>query len=855
MGLVHYRRKRHFDRSPEPQGGRPGAGALRFVVQKHDASRLHYDFRLELDGVLKSWAVPKGPSLNPQDKRLAVLVEDHPLDYRTFEGTIPAGNYGAGTVMVWDEGTFRCGADADWRASARALRDGLARGRVSFVVEGHKLRGEFSLVRLARGKDNEWLLLKKRDEWAGQQDVTASDRSVTTGRRLDEITRGLKGRRRPTYAGSAGAKNGHRERRAKRRPDKALPPGKVRPMLATLVREPFDRPGWLFEVKWDGYRAIAEVGRRGVALYSRNHHSFASRFRPLVDALARLGHDAVLDGEVVAVDERGRGRFQLLQNYQKTGRGDLRYYAFDLLKLDGRDLRGLPLRERKARLAGLLDGLPGVFVSEHVEGRGVAFFEAARQQGLEGVVAKDGDSPYREGVRGAEWLKVKTHGRQEAVIGGFTEPRGSRKGLGALLLGVYDGKKLVYIGHTGGGLTAAGLGDLRARLDPLVRKKCPFATTPKPNAPVHWVKPSLVCEVSFQEWTDEGILRQPIFQGLREDKAARAVRREVAVSPAAVSSGTATSGRRPPSRVLVREPARGGRKSPVGVPVTHPDKVYWPEEGYTKGELIAYYREVAPVILPYLRDRPESLHRHPNGAAGKSFFQKDVSRQPPPAPVQTVSVPGASGGGTVRYALCQDEASLVYLANLGCIELNPWHSRVASFDRPDYLVIDLDPRDVPFDRVVEAAVAVRKTLDRAGAECLCKTSGKRGLHVVVPLGARYDYEQAKQFAELIALRVHGELPGTTSLVRSPAQRRRRVYLDFLQNRRGQTLAAPYCARPYPGATVSTPLAWREVKKGLDPSAFTIKRLARRLEKVGDLWAPVLGEGVDLAECLERLSGP
>jgi bifunctional non-homologous end joining protein LigD len=569
----------------------------------------------------------------------------------------------------------------------------------------------------------------------------------------------------------------------------------------------------------------------------------------------------VLDGEVVAVDQEGRSRFQLLQNYQKTGEGRLLYYVFDLLYLDGRDLRGVPLRDRKHRLGELLANLPNVRLSEHVEGRGIAFFNAAVAQGLEGVVAKDGESTYREGFRGGDWLKIKTRQRQEAVICGYTEPRGSRQHLGALILGVYDGKELVYVGHTGGGFDAQGLADVRSKLAPLRRKSCPFRKKPPTNAAAHWVAPKLVCEVAFQEWTDDGIMRQPIFVGLREDKAAHGVHREKPKPASASAAGTDGVKRKTGGRSMARReriksavPEHKGAASSGHPALTNLDKLYWPEEGITKGDLIAYYREVAPVLLPYLHDRPQSLHRHPNGVGGKSFFQKDVSRQPPPAWVQTVDIPSESVGKELKYLLCQDEAALLYLVNLGCIELNPWNSRVGSLDRPDYLVIDLDPEDIPFARVIEAALAVRRTLEDAGAECLCKTSGKRGLHLFVPLGARYDDEPARRFAEIVANLVNGQLPRTTSIVRSPAQRQHRVYLDFLQNRRGQTLAAPYSARPFAGATVSTPLQWQEVKKGLDPARFTIHTLPRRIAKVGDLWTPVLGKGIDLEDCLARLAG-
>jgi bifunctional non-homologous end joining protein LigD len=692
----------------------------------------------------------------------------------------------------------------------------LAAGRLSIVLHGRKLRGEFSLVKLKRGEENAWLLMKKHDAFATTDDVTADERSVQSGLTLDEVGR------KPVRA----------KRASRVKKSAANMPHEIQPMLATLVDEPFDRAGWLFEVKWDGYRAIAEIDSDDVRLYSRNHKSFADKFAPVVDALNNLGHNAVLDGEIVVLDREGKSRFQLIQNYQKTGKGNLVYYVFDLLYLDGKDLRSLPLTERKARLRKLLGRNPGIIhFSDHIESRGKEFFEAAVKAGMEGIIGKDGASQYVEGKRTDSWVKIKTRQRQEAVIGGFTAPRGRRVGIGALVLGVYQGSNLVYIGHTGGGLDDAGLTDLRERLDALVRDTCPFKTVPKTNAPVQWVEPQLVCEVEFHEWTDDGRMRQPIFVGLREDKPAREVRRE---QPVHIDNGDV-------------------EKADAEPKLTNLDKVYWPKEGYTKGDLIAYYREVAPVILPHLRDRPMSLNRHPDGIEGDNFFQKDVSHRPPPPWVETATIAAETARKNVTYVVCQNERTLLYLANLGCIELNPWLSRVGSVDRPDFLVIDLDPEDLPFSRVIEAAITVHKLLDRAGVEHLCKTSGKRGLHICVPLGARYDYEVARQFAQVVANIVHQQLPKSTSVVRSPALRRNRIYLDYLQNSRGQTLAAPYSVRPAPGAPVSTPLKWNEVRRGLDPAKFTIRTTASRLEKHGDLWVTVLDHRVDLEASLERLT--
>jgi bifunctional non-homologous end joining protein LigD len=640
---------------------------------------------------------------------------------------------------------------------------------------------------------------------------------------------------------------------------KGMPPAYIKPMLATSVDEPFDRDGWVFEIKWDGYRAIADVSKRGVRLYSRNQLSFAERYRPLLEPLRELDQEAVLDGEIVVLDQQGRSEFQQLQNYQKTGQGAMVYYVFDLIYLDGHDLKSLPLLERKRFLHQLVHGAGLIRVSEHVEKHGIAFFQAVTAQGLEGIVAKDSSSHYWPAARSSSWLKIKGRKRQEAVIGGFTRPRRSRAHFGSLVLGVYEGDDLVYVGHSGSGFTRQSLADMHSRLQPLIQKECPFREKPPTNEPAEWVQPLLVCEVAFAEWTQDGNMRQPIFQGLREDKPARQVRREVAEPTQAVlseASGESMKSKTPQTSPRRAPGANSGRDLQIdgqAVHVTNLGKVYWPEDGYTKGDLIEYYRTIAPIMVPYLKDRPESLHRHPNGIGAKSFFQKDAGGQAPDW-IQVAPVRSDSGGKVIHYLVCQNSAALVYLANLGCIEINPWSSRLTALDRPDFLIIDLDPEDVPFDGVVQTALVVRKVLERIDAPSCCKTSGKRGMHIYVPLGARYTYPQGRQFAEIIANVVRAELPDLTSVVRSPAQRQKRVYLDFLQNAEGQTLAAPYSVRPSAGATVSTPLRWSEVKRGLDPRKYTIRTIPKRLDKVGDLWAPVLGPGIDLNRSLAALAG-
>lgn len=619
-------------------------------------------------------------------------------------------------------------------------------------------------------------------------------------------------------------------------------------MLATLVKEPFNRSGWLYEIKWDGYRAIGEVRKGAVRLYSRNGIDFSDRYGPVVEELASLGRDAVLDGEIVAVDETGKSDFQRLQQYHTTGRGSLVYYVFDILHLDGRDLTGLPLTRRKEVLAAFVQGGERVRLSEHVDRDGCGFFRAAEEQGLEGIIAKDGASPYQPGCRSDAWLKVKTGHRQEAVIGGFTAPRGSRKGFGALVLGVYEDGKFRYVGHTGTGFGQRMLDETYRRLHRLRRKTSPFADEPKTNAPVTWVQPKLVCEIAFSEWTGDGRMRQPVFVGFREDKPAKEVRRESGQPAEAVLEDDGSAGGSASKAADEKVESISGHR----VKLTHLGKVFWPEERITKGDVIAYYRDVSSLILPYLRDRPQSLHRHPNGIEGSSFYQKDVGDQPP-GWVKTKKIFSESNKKHLTWLLCQDEATLAYLANLGCIELNPWHSRANKLERPDYLLIDLDAKTCGFDTVVHVAQAVRKVFEELGLPSYPKTSGKSGMHICLPLGARYDYEQSKQFAELLMHFVHERLPDITSLERKPEKRKRKVYLDFLQNRKGQTMAAAYCLRPVPGATVSTPLEWSEVRKGLDPKRFTVGTIGKRLERKGDLWSGVLGKGVNLAKALDALS--
>jgi bifunctional non-homologous end joining protein LigD len=617
-------------------------------------------------------------------------------------------------------------------------------------------------------------------------------------------------------------------------------PHKIRPMLATLVDEPFDNPSWIYEIKHDGYRAIAEINDGNVELYSRNLNSFNEKFSPVVKSLSTLNYDMILDGEIVVLDNEGRSKFQLIQNYQRTGKGNLVYYIFDLLYYDGYDLRDLPLLKRKELLQKVLPSLKNIKYSDHIFEHGEEFYMAAQANELEGIIAKYSNSCYLTDKRSREWLKMKVHQQQEALICGFTAPKGSRSNFGALILGVYKDKELIYIGHTGGGFNEKDLASIRKRLDPLITEKSPFREKIKTNTKVTWVKPQVVCEVSFSEWTDEGIMRHPIFLGIREDKKPQEIQMEI------------------PADINPEEPEKNGQDMENEITVnrhkvklTNLDKIYWPDEKYTKGDLVNYYREAARYILPYLKDRPESLLRHPNGINGKSFFQKNIELTPPEW-VKTQKIFSEHNDDYINYLICNNEATLIFMANLGCIEINPWFSRTQALENPDYLVIDLDPEEIEFEKVIESALNVKEALDMAGAKSFCKTSGATGMHVYVPLKARYDYDVAKEFAHLIGKIVHGWIPGFTSLERSPAKRKHKVYLDYLQNRKGQTLAAPYSVRPKPGATVSTPLKWEEVKPGLHPSDFTIKNIFKRLNKTGDLFKGVLGAGTDIKKCIRNL---
>jgi bifunctional non-homologous end joining protein LigD len=891
MALTKYKQKRSPSKTPEPMGGKPTDSSLRFVVQKHAASHLHYDFRLEMEGVLKSWAVPKGPSMDPTVKRLAMMVEDHPFDYRSFEGIIPKGDYGGGTVMVWDEGTYEPSESKSKEKAVRdkELRHQLHAGKLKFILHGKKLKGEFALVKAKGRGENSWLLMKLNDKYASTEDILLKDRSVLSRKTIEGITKtstNIYGQNESTTNKDSIQLNKIEEKSRAKAPSKVkaltaikrlLPktkpkkfPTKLTPMLATLADKPFHDPGWVYEVKWDGYRALAFLQPGTVELRSRNDKSFNEKFYPIYDALSKWKLSAVLDGEIVVITNKGLSNFASLQNWRSEADGTLFYYLFDILWIDGKDLTTLPLVRRKEILKKVIPENETIRISEMFESTGTEFYDIAKQMGLEGIMAKKSDSLYHPGERTKEWLKIKISKHQEVIIGGYTQNEGSSKLFSSLLVGVYEGGKLRYTGKIGTGFSDSLQKELMAQFESRVIKKSPFEVEPDVNKPSRfrpdppranatWLKPELVCEVSFTEMTDDGVMRHPSFEGMRVDKNAKEVIPEHAASTTSllekqkelvegklIVPSTADPDRRtllnPTDETQVREVSGHSLK------FTNLSKIYWPKERVTKRDMINYYYQVAPYILPYLKDRPQSLNRFPDGIEGKSFYQKNVTGKVPEW-VTTYLYHSNDEETDKHFLVPVDEAAVLLMASMGCIELNPWSSRIQKPDHPDWCIIDLDPDKNSFDQVVTAAQVTKKVLDSLNVPSYCKTSGSTGLHIYIPLGAKYTYEQSKEFARTIATMVHRELPKFTSIERKVADRSGKMYVDFLQNRPKATLAAPYSLRPKPGATVSMPLHWDEVKKGLTMKRFTIFNAIDRIKSEGDLFKGVLGEGIDLEKAI------
>jgi len=818
--LATYREKRKAGSTPEPFGGGAAPGS-RFVVQLHAARARHYDFRLEHDGVLVSWAVPKGPSLDPADKRLAVHVEDHPVDYIHFEGSIPEGNYGAGAVIVWDRGRFEAVKDFD---------EGLASGKLLFDLFGYKLRGRFTLVKTKRGP-KDWLLIKERDTFVREGDAAVlPEDSVLSGRTVEALAAGedpvaaLAARCR-----KAGAKRSHVALTA------------VKPMLATAGK-PFSADDWVFEIKYDGYRLLAGKENGDVRLLSRNHNDFTRVFPEIAEVLSALPYDDfLLDGEAVVHDAEGLPSFSGLQQRGRltretdVARAAVRWpatlYAFDLLLFAGYDLRRLPLTTRKTLLAELLPSVGPIRLSEHIEHAGEAMFEHLKALGLEGIVAKRADSPY-VGRRSNDWIKVSARSNDDFAVAGFTRPKAGRAAFGALLLAQRGADGWVYAGRVGGGFGDADLETIGARLAAANDAAAPLGSEEETSA--HWIEPELVVEVQFKQRSPNGRLRQPVFVGLRDDKA---------------PEDCWLPGEAKPLPELPATPRTAARV----VAITNAEKIFWPQHGYTKGDLIEYYRAVAPALLPYLADRPLVLTRYPDGIEGKSFYQKDAPVYVPDW-IRLEALWSEGSEREIRYFVIENAEGLAYIANMGAIALHVWSSRLPTLQQPDWSILDLDPKGAPFAHVVRVARAIHRLCDDIGLPHYAKTSGSTGLHVLIPLGARYTHEQSRALAELLANCIVKALPEICTVARHLDAREGKVYIDYLQNGHGRLLVAPFSVRPVPAATVSMPLRWNQVTARLDMHRFNLRTVPALLAKqIEDPMRGVLASAADLPSALARLA--
>ncbi|MCP1297904.1 DNA ligase D [Chryseobacterium sp. S0630] len=844
MPLEEYHKKRDFKVTSEPEGKEKESTAkLRFVIQRHAATRLHYDFRLEMEGVLKSWAVPKGPSLNPSDKRLAMMVEDHPYEYRTFEGSIPKGNYGAGEVEIWDEGTYEPLEKIEGKSDDLIMRSELHKQSLKFILHGKKLKGEFALVKIKNStEENAWLLIKHKDRYAVQEDYDAEDYTTKNSK----VTTYLK-EKSSKKKNNAGESLKHYKNYAPALSGEKKLPDFIKPMLCKTNEQPFDDKDWAFEIKWDGYRAIADTRKGESRLYSRNGLDFSKSFKKVADALKIQNHEMVLDGEIVAYDEKGKPNFQWLQRIgEQNTELVLLYQVFDLLWLNGHSTENLSYLQRKELLKEALIENDIIKYHDHILQNGKDFFQAAENMGLEGIIAKKADSEYKENTRSSEWLKIKIHKTDEALICGFTAPKGSRKEFGSLILGKYLNGELVFCGHTGTGFTDRSLKEIHQKLQPLVVKQSAFKITPKTNSKATWLKSELVAEIKYTELTKDHIYRHPVFLRLREDIDDTEVKFDTDLT----QKQPKMKAKSPTKKTTTDKVKKIGKQQ---ITLTNQNKIYFPADGITKGEIIDYYQSIAKFILPHLKNRPQSLNRFPNGIEGLSFYQKDADENTPDW-VTLQKIFSESNDKYINYILCNDKETLAYLNNLGCIELNVWTSHIPKADFPDYLVLDLDPSEKnTFEDVIETTLAVKEVLDKAGIIGYPKTSGSSGMHIYIPMGAKYPYDQVKDFGHVLMQLVHQELPELTTLERSLQKRdKNKIYLDYLQNRRAQTLASVYSVRPKPGAPVSAPLEWSEVKKGLHPTDFTILNMAERLQEKGDLFKSILGKGIDLLRAIKRL---
>lgn len=799
--LSAYNRKRDFDRTPEPEGGAEASGeGLRFVVQRHMARREHYDFRLEWDGALLSWAVPRGPSFDTRDKRLAVHVEDHPLGYRDFEGTIPRGEYGGGTVMLWDEGWWEPYSDVD---------EGLRKGSLKFALKGARLKGRWALVRLkpregekAEAAEN-WLLIKEKDGYAKTgADIAQFDTSVRTGRTMREIEQGedAKVARNPFDRADA--------------------------QLAAPVHALPEDGDWLYELKYDGYRILAFVEGSGARLLTRNGNDYTGRFRDIARALSDLaaGRAMVLDGEMVVADASGKTDFQALQTYMKNPAGRrLTYIVFDLLALDGEDLRGRPLIERKQKLEALLANAPdGLHYSRHVMGAGKESLAAACETGAEGIVGKRAGSVY-SGTRNGDWIKLKCGRRQEFVVGGYTRTEKKAEGISALLLGVYEDGKLVYAGRAGTGLSRADMEELSEKFEGLEAAAPPFADAPEPRAreKTFWLAPELVAEIRFAEWTRENLLRQASYKGLRTDKDPGDVKRESAYGGAEPRTAAEKK----------EETMESGSIVIGGIRVTSPDKVIFDDPPVTKADVVRYYERVSGRMLPYVSHRVLSIVRCPKGISEACFYKK----HPGPGSKGVVTLPVTDGEGeTEEYFYIENTQGLLYEAQMGTLEFHAWGSRVENIDAPDMMVFDLDPDEgMELERVRRGARDIRELLLELSLVSYLKTSGGKGYHVVVPLRPAAPWEAFHDFARRVAEVMEGKWPERYTANVRKARRRGRIFIDWIRNGRGATSVAPYSIRARAGARVSMPITWEELD-AVAPDGVGMRDALQRIEG-GDPW--------------------
>ena len=812
LDIETYNRKRDFSKTKEPKGRKLKGKGDSFVIQKHQASRLHWDFRLELDGVLKSWAVPKGPSLDPGENRLAMRTEDHPLDYGTFEGTIPKGEYGGGTVMLWDQGRWIPDPRKD---PSKTIEE----GHLHFTLEGERMRGEWVMFRLKPKpgeKAEPWMLKKVTDDFAEPDDGNAlvdnCVTSVTTGRTMAEIASGSDEWR----SNRRGQKGG----RAKRKTAKA-PPKFMDPQLATLVDEVPTGNSWIHEIKYDGYRLLISVGDGVATAFTRNGLDWSDKFKALVKAAAKLPAGCLIDGEAVAIDDDGRPSFQLLQSTLKGGSASLAFYAFDLLVDRGEDIRKLPNIERKQRLAALLEGVPPpILYGDHIVGRGEEMFEAVCEQKGEGIISKRASAPYR-GARTRDWLKIKCIQRQEFVIVGWSESD-RRIGFRSLLLAAKDGRKLTYVGKVGTGFSGQLIQDLMDRMELLAVDKA-AVEVPRPDRKgAHWIKPKLVAEIAFAEFTDEGILRHPSFVGLREDKPAKDVVREV-------PKHLTKSEKKPAARD--RKKVAGATAEDFGIEISSPDRVIYPELGLTKKDLADYYAAVEPLIMVDAADRPMTLIRFPSGRTGESFFQKHDKGTFGPH-VKQIPIK-EKDGSKEDYLYFDDIRGLLACVQMGTIEFHGWGSKVDKVEYPDRLVFDLDP-DVGLDfaKVKAAAVRLKALLEDLGLKSFPLLSGGKGIHVVVPLDASKDWPTVKSFADRFSRAISEAEPETFTANIRKVERKGRIFLDWLRNQRGATAVLPFSARGREGAPVAAPVAWEELDKYDSGHHFSIRDADELLKRAG-----------------------